>query len=321
MKIEINDLKRNENIEKRKNTSSLKNKTFNILPFIPSINISILESPEKKERKGSDEASIKGSKGEKPSSSGNTPNQKLMDFQNIFSKISNKWQEVEKIITKFTPSNNSNSPRKSLTPSNSKLNSRTNSLILNNHEQFKSNISSITLARASLRPVKEICFKIQKVANTYQNNNNTNWTPPNYTLSRQESLMIFPKWGRIPKPNAKINSKNNNASMMLAKHFPEGIRQLYEKYFKYRDTLMMDMLNKRKQNLTLSAREIRSGINKKLGLKGVVKFYPEKEMNNNLTNNLKLLNHMNDMNILNNLNNSLYFKSIVNKSNWMQGKD
>jgi hypothetical protein len=317
--------------------------------------------------------------------------EKLINFSHIFEKITSKFEEVGKAITKMSTET---LPKHSLTNRQTndllyksmvdspkewlrKINSPNHSRVISNSHiecsetsNLKQNLSpngkklentmlgNISMLRGStftkyqnnqlsLKPVKEICIKINSYhdkthfepyklvvdnldileiinkSRHFTNNEiqhrtyRSNRTNNNQTSGSQKTLEA--RYSQKPSSNVtgsfneESNQSQENNSSSKKKNYPDEIKSLYKKYFKYTDNFMRDTLKDSpagKIPEQPNVKGIRSTLNKKLGLNGVVKFTPQ--ISQLSQEKLKLMSY---------LKTSIYLKSIVNRSNWVKNKD
>ena len=121
------------------------------------------------------------------------------------------------------------------------------------------------------------------------------------------------------KPSSNITgtftSHPSKETYSANKNYPEDIKNLYRKYFKYTDNFMRDTLKdspgKKIKNHTgqNNVKAMRDNLNKKLNLNGLVRYTQAPQMSEE---RMKLMTFMKT---------SIYLKSIVNRSNWVKSKD
>lgn len=214
--------------------------------------------------------------------------------------------------------------------------------------QRGSNLQKYQYPQPSLRPIKEICIKIcsyhhkthfepyklvidyldnhdyycKSIQNrknaiqfsSYQSNN----TSKNYqTSGSQQKIDIKNSHKNSSNFTASLNEESNpsqdNPLSSKKKNYNDDIKNLYKKYFKYSDNFMKDTLKDspgQKKPEYPNLKEIRSTVNKKLGLNGIVKYTPQ----------ISQLSQE-KLNLMSYLKTSIYLNSIVNRSNWVKNKD
>jgi hypothetical protein len=229
---------------------------------------------------------------------------KLNRFSKIYTQISNKYEEASRIVNFRDSSNKKNNQNDNTNINNiceniSHYEDKLSPLPSNRNSNFDilnkscSNLivdcHSINHPVTTLTPVKEINFKLSHYKNKSANE---------FTNFKIEKINI-----NLQSTSHKFESKNYEDNLVVRNKYPEEVKNLYNKYFKFGEkSFVKEEYNSYPRKASMNS--INSSGMKNMS---IAKFTDKK-----LDEKIKLMNY---------LNTSIYLKSLVNKSSWVKKKD
>lgn len=201
-------------------------------------------------------------------------NDKLLDFKNLFEKISTKYEQVGDVFKHMRRRSNISSNKKSTQYS------RNYSCSIAYPELF----TNLSPHFNNLKMNKEVCFKISPISKL-NSSSNSNLKVENFRHFVLNKKMIVGQ------------SKDSK--------YPQGIVQIYKKYFKYEDNFLNDTMSSRVKKIPMLGdsqwkNQERKGHQNKFHLNKFKETMKEK---------VKFMQYMNS---------SVYLKNVMGKSGWMK---